>query len=93
MQKDNNKVGGNIKQEVPFDAQENTVKKSKKKIFTREKVATELDISVSTLDRLIKKGDARLLPRYFKVGSQYKFTKEAVEEFIENNPYYGDHVQ
>jgi len=37
---------------------------------------------------LIKKGDARLLPRYYKIGSQYRFLKKSVEEFKENNPYY-----
>lgn len=89
MQKDNNyKVDSDIKVEVVSDIDKNTIEETKREEYSRKQAAYKLGISISTLDRLIKKGDARLLPRYYKIGSQYRFLKKSVEEFKENNPYY-----
>lgn len=89
MQKDNNyKVDSDVKVEAVSDTTDNTVEETKHEEYSRKQAAYKLGISVSTLDRLIKKGDARLLPRYYKIGSQYRFLKKSVEEFKENNPYY-----
>lgn len=90
MQNYNNNIidGNNIGSEVVLYNQKNTIKETKQEEYSRKQVAYKLGISISTLDRLIKKGDARLLPRYYKIGSQYRFLKKSVEEFKENNPYY-----
>jgi len=89
MQKDNNyKVDSDVKVEAVSDVTDNIVEETKHEEYSRKQAAYKLGISVSTLDRLIKKGDARLLPRYYKIGSQYRFLKKSVEEFKENNPYY-----
>lgn len=87
MQKDNNyKVDSDIKVEVVSDIDQNTTEETKQEEYSRKQAAYKLGISISTLDRLIKKGDARLLPRYYKIGSQYRFLKKSVEEFKEIIP-------
>jgi len=76
-----------------YEKEEEKPKTKYKDVFTREETAIELGISISTLDRLIKKADARLLPQYYKVGSQYRFLKKIVAEFKESNPHYMDRFQ
>lgn len=88
MQKDNNKVDNSIETEEVLKTDKNTVEETKFEDYSRKQAAYKLGISISTLDRLIKKGDARLLPKYYKIGIQYRFLKKSVEEFKENNPQY-----
>lgn len=96
MQKENSLIGDKTLSEEVFYTDKRKKEKPKTKYkdaFTREETARDLGISISTLDRLIKKGDARLLPQYYKVGSQYRFLKKIVAEFKENNPFYMERFQ
>ena len=64
MQKDNNyKVDSDVKVEVVSDIDKKTTEETKREEYSRKQAVYKLGISISTLDRLIKKGDARLLPR------------------------------
>lgn len=56
MQKDNNyKVDSDIKVEVVSDIDKNTTEETKREEYSRKQAAYKLGISISTLDRLIKK--------------------------------------
>ena len=95
MQNYNNNIidDNNIGSEAILYNQKNTIKETKQEEYSRKQVAYKLGISISTLDRLIKKDDARLLPRYYKIGSQYRFLKKSVEDFKENNLFYLQRVK
>ena len=57
------------------------IKEETPDVFTKESLAEYLQISQGMIDKLVRQGKLKL----FKVGTKCRYTKKAVEEYIEQS--------